>query len=74
MLLLVGDFNARVGSSDRQGSALAWDGMRGHQGDRKLNGSGEVLLSFCAVNELSITHKHLLQEEHSQVHVAVSWE
>lgn len=35
-------------------------GVRGCQGFGKLNESGEVLLSFCALNELNCHHEHLL--------------
>ena len=58
VLLLVGDFNARVGSSDRQGGTPTWDGVRGYEGVGKLNESGEVLLSFCALNELTIMNTY----------------
>ncbi len=53
MLLLVGDFNARVGSSERREDGSIWQGVRGY-GVGRMNESGEALLSFCALNELSI--------------------
>ena len=54
VLLVVGDFNARVGSSERWEDSLMWDGVRGCHGAGKMNESGEALLSFCALNELTI--------------------
>ena len=46
----MGGFNAKVGSSERQGAT--WYGVRGYERIGKLNESGEVLLSFCVLNEL----------------------
>ena len=54
VLLVVGDFNARVGSSERREDSSMWDGVRGCHGAGKMNESGEALLSFCALNELTI--------------------
>ena len=45
VLLLVGDFNARVGSSGRQEDISMWKGVRGYHGVGKMNESGEALLS-----------------------------
>ncbi len=44
VLLLVGDFNAKVGSSERREYDSIWEGDE----------SGEALLSFCALTELPI--------------------
>ena len=52
LLLLIGDFNARVGSSD--GGADMWRSVRGSRGVGRSNESGEALLAFCAVNEPAI--------------------
>ena len=56
VLLLLGDFNARVGISERQTGTVTfnWNGVKGCHGVGKMNESGEHLLSFCAVNELVI--------------------
>ena len=56
VLLLLGDFNAGVGSSERQTGTVTsnWNGVKGCHGVGKMNESGEALLSFCAVNELVI--------------------
>ena len=53
VLLLVGDFNARVGSST-EGVVPHWEGVRGHHGIGRENEAGKELLSFCALNELAI--------------------
>ena len=50
-VLVVDDINARVGSSVRCEEDLAWNGVRGLHGMRKMNEAGEALLSFCALNE-----------------------
>ena len=54
MLLLPVDFNARVGSSNKQAvdACTTWCGVRGCHGVGKMNKSGEALLSFCALNNL----------------------
>ena len=70
VLLIAGDFNARVGSSERGRDVPAWDGVRGFRGVGKSNEAGVDLLSFCALNELVIMntffekrsiHKHTWQ-------------
>ena len=40
-LLLVGDFNTRVGSSERK-DVSRWEGVRGYHEVGKMNESGEV--------------------------------
>ena len=57
VLLLVGDFNARVGSSVRCEEDPAWDGVRGLYGMGKMNEAGEALLS-CALNEMAIMNAY----------------
>ena len=54
VLLLLGDFNARVGSSRRESDNPSWSSVRGFHGIGKMNESGEALLTFCAINELVI--------------------
>lgn len=49
LLLVLGDFNVRVGSSYSQPEKYQWVGIRGSHGARKMNESGIVLLSFCAL-------------------------
>ena len=53
VLLLVSNFNARVGSST-EGVVLPWEGVRGHHGIGRENETTKELLSFCALNELAI--------------------
>ena len=52
ILIVGGDFNARVGVLD--GSNVLWRGILGRHGLSERNQSGEELLEFCAMNELSI--------------------
>ena len=54
VLLLLGDFNARVGSNEKFTGMSSWDGVKGCHGVGKMNESGEALLSFSALNELVI--------------------
>ena len=53
-MMLLGDFNARVGSGERVGNNPSWNGVRGCHGVGKMNENGEALLTFCALNELVI--------------------
>ena len=55
VLLLLGDFNARVGSSQGQG-----DRVRGRHGVGNCNEAGERLLALCATNQLSQKKQHHL--------------
>ena len=54
LLMLVGDFNARVGSEGPEGNRDVWSGVRGPHGVGEMNEAGRDLLSFCALNELAI--------------------
>ena len=49
-LLLLRDFNARVGTHH-----MAWEGVTGRYGIGKFNSKGHRLLTFCSQNELLVT-------------------
>ena len=57
LLLVMGDFNARVGCGDD--TDPSWLGVRGMFGVGRLNENGEHLLSFCALNELCVMNTSL---------------
>lgn len=66
VLLLLGDFNARVGYDDEE-----WRGILGKYGLDSRNEAGETLLEFCATNELVLMNtcfakkaKHLATWRH----------
>ena len=50
-LILLGDFNARVGTHHQ-----TWEGMIGSEGEGKCNFNGLLLLKKCAEHELLITN------------------
>ena len=57
-LLLLGDFNARVGTDYE-----SWDGVLGHHGVGNENTNGTMLLSLCTRHQLTITNTLFNQEE-----------
>ena len=57
-LLILGDFNARVGTDWE-----TYKGIIGKFGKKKKNSNGELLLNFCAQQELSITNTFFYQPD-----------
>jgi len=57
-LLLLGDFNARVGSNN-----TAWPSVLGPHGMGKENSNGLLLLTLCSEEELTITNTLFEQPE-----------
>ena len=66
VLLVVGDFNARVGSGDE------WDGVCGRHGVGLMNTSGEALLAWCSLNGLVVMNT--VFEGWNQVNFQTTWE
>ena len=58
VLIMVGDWNAKVGNTERSDTDSEWEGVRGCHGVGKMNESGERFLSFCAMNSLSILNAY----------------
>ena len=50
MIVVMGDFNARVGCNFKQ-----WGSVIGPHGPSECNENGELLLAFCACNNLILT-------------------
>ena len=50
--MLMGDFNARVGSRECVGDL--WDGVRGPHGYGVVNDAGKELLSFLSAHQATI--------------------
>ena len=60
VLVIMGDWNARVGSNLEDGQ---WDRVLGMHGLGRMNEAGLNLLSFCAVNNLSIMNTFFMKRD-----------
>ena len=60
ILILLGDFNARVGESSPEDDL--WRGVRGQHGVASCNEAGERFLEFCTVNGLTIMNTWFLKK------------
>ena len=59
LLVLLGDFNARVGCD-----WMTWEGVVGREGIDEINTSGYMLLEFCARNSLCVTNTFYLAQRY----------
>ena len=73
VLLVVGDFNARVGSNQVDSNNVEWSGVRGIYGVGNVNEVGRAFLTFCTVNDLTVmntwhdTHTHAHTHTHKHL-------
>ena len=61
-IILLGDFNARVGADYE-----SWDICLGKHGTGKMNGNGQRLLEFCTLHKLCVTNTFFGTKPHHQV-------
>ena len=54
ILIMLGDFNARVGAGSSEMERSQWDGVRAQRAVGKTNEAGTSLLTFCVLNRLTI--------------------
>ena len=52
LLIILGDFNACVGSREQSGDQ--WSNVKGPHGYGEVNDAGRELLSFLALNEVTV--------------------
>jgi len=72
MFILMGDFNARFGSTPREKDSV-WHGVLGYYGVGEMNESGENLLSFCAMNKLVVINTMFEKASVLKVYMETSW-
>lgn len=68
--VLMGDFNARVGS--RVGEDHHWAGVRGPHRLGEMNDAGRELLTFLSTNEATICNTWFPKKRYTQEHTATS--
>ena len=70
-LLMLGDFNARVGYHRSEGDV--WSGVLGYYGLDVRNQAGEDFLHFCEINQLSIMNTWFQKSQYygSWIHPAI---
>ena len=82
LLLVVGDFNARVGSNQLDSNNAEWSVIRVKHGVSNVNKAGRALLTFCAVNGLTMMiilyerkdiYKYTWQHPHSKMWSKFWW-
>eukprot|EP00117_Sycon_ciliatum_P000369 scpid92620/ scgid6463/ Craniofacial development protein 2; p97 bucentaur protein len=67
ILIVLGDFNARIGISDAQSPGDdVWSAVRGSYGLGHCNETGRRLLMWCAVNQLSVMNTWFEKLEYEQ--------
>jgi len=54
LLIVLGDFNVRVGTATSELEKSQWNRVRGFHEVGKINEAGTSLLTFCALNGLSV--------------------
>ena len=54
ILIVLGNFNARVGAGSSEMETSQWDGVKGQHGVGKTNEAGTSLITFCALNGLTV--------------------
>nr|KAG5709545.1 hypothetical protein BaRGS_001595 [Batillaria attramentaria] len=67
MTILMGDFNAKIGSDN-----TGYENTMGTHGLGQMNENGERFADFCALNQLVIGGKHLPTQAHPQGHMEIA--
>ena len=67
-IMLLGDFNARVGRDH-----LLWNRVIGKDGVGNINANGELLLGLCSEHELAITNTFFRQQNRFKTTWSKHW-
>jgi len=54
ILIVLRDFNVRVGTATSEFERSQWNGVRGLHGVSKVNEAGTLLLTFCVLHGSSV--------------------